>query len=319
MAAASSATRTEGCTDMPINVGYFMRESVQSFRRNWVMSLGAIITIYLSLLLMGVFMVTGFVVNSVVKDVEDKVTIQIFLKDGAATNDVNALQEWLVSDALVEGVDYTSKDEALRNFKEDMKQSPEIIDQLEGNPLPASLDVTLKDPRTVEDMVAKIKTNDRFTKVADRPDNPEESLKYGQQIVNKLFAFTKVIRIIEVVFVLMLGVVSLIFINNTIRLAIYARRKEIGIMRLVGAGNWFIRTPFLLEGVFQALIGATLAILSVIGLGAAIMPRLRDALPWLAVSLTGAATTQIALALIIGGIVIGAGGSWMAMQRYLKV
>jgi len=304
---------------MPINVGYFMRESVQSFRRNWVMSLGAIITIYLSLLLMGVFMVTGFVVNSVVKDVEDKVTIQIFLKDGAATNDVNALQEWLVSDALVEGVDYTSKDEALRNFKEDMKQSPEIIDQLEGNPLPASLDVTLKDPRTVEDMVAKIKTNDRFTKVADRPDNPEESLKYGQQIVNKLFAFTKVIRIIEVVFVLMLGVVSLIFINNTIRLAIYARRKEIGIMRLVGAGNWFIRTPFLLEGVFQALIGATLAILSVIGLGAAIMPRLRDALPWLAVSLTGAATTQIALALIIGGIVIGAGGSWMAMQRYLKV
>jgi len=117
----------------------------------------------------------------------------------------------------------------------------------------------------------------------------------------------------------MLGVVSLIFINNTIRLAIYARRKEIGIMRLVGASNWFIRTPFLMEGVIQALIGASLAILSVVGLQALIIPRLKDALPFMAVTLTGGATAQISLALIIAGIVIGLAGSWMAMARYLKV
>lgn len=304
---------------MSINVGYFVRESVQNFRRNWVMSLGAVITIYLSLLLVGIFIATGFVVNSVVESVEDKVTIQIFIKDGAATEDVNALQEQLLADALVEGVDYTTKDEALQKFKEDMEQSPEIIDQLEGNPLPASLDVTLKDPRTVEQMVSKIKENAIFMNVADRPDSPEESLKYGQQIVNKLFAFTRVIRIIEVVFVVMLGVVSLIFINNTIRLAIYARRKEIGIMRLVGASNWFIRTPFLLEGVFQSLIGASLAILSVVGLQAAILPRLKDALPFMAVTLSGTATAQIAVALIVAGTVIGLAGSWLAMTRYLKV
>jgi len=304
---------------MSINLGYFVRESVQNFRRNWVMSLGAVITIYLSLLLVGIFIATGFVVNSVVESVEDKVTIQVFLKDGAATEDVNALQEQLLADPLVDGVDYTTKDEALQKFKEDMQQSPEIIDQLEGNPLPASLDVTLKDPRTVEEMVAKIKKNTIFLNVADRPDNPEESLKYGQQIVNKLFAFTRVIRIIEVVFVVMLGVVSLIFINNTIRLAIYARRKEIGIMRLVGASNWFIRTPFLLEGVIQALIGASLAILSVVGLQAVILPRLKDALPFMAVTLSGTATAQIAMALILAGTVIGIAGSWLAMTRYLKV
>ena len=304
---------------MSINVGYFVRESFQNFRRNWVMSLGAVITIYLSLLLVGIFIATGFVVNSVVQSVEDKVTIQVFLKDGAATTDVNTLQQQLLGDPLVDGVDYTSKDEALKKFKEDMKQSPEIIDQLEGNPLPASLDVTLKDPRTVETAVANIKGNPLFAKVADRPDNPEESLKYGQQIVNRLFAFTRIIRIIEVVFVIMLAIVSLIFINNTIRLAIYARRKEIGIMRLVGASNWFIRTPFLLEGVIQAMIGATLAIVSIIALQAAVIPRLRDALSWLAVSLSGAAMAQISLALIVGGIVIGLAGSWLAMQRYLKV
>lgn len=304
---------------MSINVGYFVRESVQNFRRNWVMSLGAVITIYLSLLLVGVFIATGFVVDSVVKTVEDKVTIQIFLKDGAASEDVNALQAGLLKDEQVKSVDYTSKDDALKKFKTDMKQSPEIIDQLEGNPLPASLDVGLEDPKTVQSVVTKIKKNALFLKVADRPDEPEKSLKYGEQIVERLFAFTRIIRIIEVAFLIMLGVVSLIFINNTIRLAIYARRKEIGIMRLVGASNWFIRTPFLMEGVLQALIGATLAILSVVGLQAAILPRIKDAVPFLAVSLSGAATAQIAVSLIIAGVFIGIGGSWMAMSRYLKV
>ena len=304
---------------MSINLGYFAKESIQNFRRNWVMSLGAVITIYLSLLLVGVFMATSLIVNGVVKNVEDKVTVQVFIKDGAATTDVNALQASLVGDPLVQGVEYTTKEQALAKFKKDMAQSPEIVQQLEGNPLPASLDVTLKDPRTVEEMVAKIKVNPTFIKIADRPDDPEQSLKYGQQIVKKLFAFTQVVRWIEIAFVIMLAVVSLIFINNTIRLAIYARRKEIGIMRLVGASNWFIRTPFLLEGVFQALIGAALAILSVAGLQAAIMPRLGEALPFLQVGMTGGSTLQIALALVLAGVLIGLLGSGFALRRYLKV
>jgi cell division transport system permease protein len=304
---------------MSINVGYFARESWQNFRRNWVMSLGAVITIYLSLLLVGVFLVTGVVVNSIVQSVEDKVTIQIFIKDGAATEDVNALQKELLADPLVDTVDYTSKTDALNKFKEDMKNSPEIIDQMEGNPLPASLDVALKDPRTVQEMVDQVLKNELFLKVADRPDDPAQSLKYGQQIVNRLFAFTRVVRIIEVVFVIMLAVVSLIFINNTIRLAIYARRKEIGIMRLVGASNWFIRTPFLLEGVLQALIGASFAILTLLGLQAVVLPRLAEAVPFLAVTLSGGSMTQISLALVIAGVFIGLLGSALAMRRYLKV
>jgi cell division transport system permease protein len=98
---------------MSINIGYFARESFQNFRRNWAITLGAVITIYLSLLLVGVFLVTGVIVNSVVKSVEDKVTIQVFLKDGASTEDVNALQQSLLAETtLVEGVSYTNKDQA---------------------------------------------------------------------------------------------------------------------------------------------------------------------------------------------------------------
>lgn len=304
---------------MSINVGYFLRESMQSFRRNWVMTLGGVITIYLSLLLVGVFLVTGVIVNSVVQSVEDKVSIQIFIKDGAASEDVTALQEQLQADELVEAVDYTSKTAALAQFKQEMAQSPEIVEQLEGNPLPASLDVTMKDPRNVQTMVAKIKASELFTKVADRPDAPEESLKYGEQTVRKLFAVTRVIRWIEVAFVIMLSVVSLIFINNTIRLAIYARRKEIGIMRLVGAGNWFIRTPFLMEGVAQSLVGALLAILTLVGLEKALMPRIGEVLSFMSLALDSQTFGLISFALIGAGVVIGLAGSAFAMRRYLKV
>jgi len=284
-----------------------------------VMSLGAVITIYLSLLLVGLSFALGFVLTQVVQSVEDKVTIQIFLKDGAESADVEELQQWLVSDPLVQSVNYTSKEEALEKFKEQMQSSPEIIEQLESNPLPASLDVELKEPRGVSAMAEKIKASDLFLTVADRPDNPEESLKYGQQVVDRLFAFTRVLRYIMIAFIGMLALVSLIFINNTIRLAIYARRKEIGIMRLVGASNWFIRTPFLMEGIFQSLIGATFAILTVVGLQAVVLPRLAEALPFLPVDLAGSAMVQIALVLIGAGMLIGLAGSGFALRRYLKV
>ncbi len=304
---------------MAINVGYFAKESIINFRRNWVMSLGAVITIYLSLLLVGLSMATGTIINEIVQSVEDKVTIQIFLKDDAATEDVQALQSQLLGDELVAGVEYVSKEMALERFREDMSSSPEILDTLNDNPLPASLDVTLTDPRTVQEMVDRIKANEIFPKVADRPDDPEESLRYGQQIVEKLFSFTKMVRYVEIAFVAMLALVSLIFINNTIRLAIYARRKEIGIMRLVGASNGFIRTPFLMEGVLQSLAGAMLAILTVVAVQAALIPRLREALPFLPVGLTTGTLVQISAILIGAGIFIGLVGSGFALRRYLKV
>jgi len=305
---------------MAINVGYFVKESFVSFKRNWVMSLGAIITIYLSLLLVGVSVGSGFLLTQVVESVEEKVSIRIFLKDGAAPEDVDALQQALVADARVKAVSYTSKEQALEDFKNTIVQdSPEIVEQLEGNPLPASLDVDLNDPRDVMLVVEAIKTNPTFPKVADRPDEPEKSLKYGQQIVNQLFTFTRILRTLSVAFIAMLGVISLIFINNAIRLAIYARRKEIAIMRLVGASNWFIRTPFLMEGIIQSLIGAGLAIGTLAIVWLYVLPEAKTSLPFLPLALEGTAAAQVSLILIVGGIVIGLLGSGLALRRYLKV
>ncbi len=304
---------------MAINVGYFIKESFVSFRRNWVMSLGAVITIYLSLLLVGASVGTSMLVNQVVRSVEEKVTIRIFIADGAAAEDVQALQDALSADERVKSIRYVSKEEALAEFKESMAESPEIVEQLEVNPLPASLDLELNNPSDVQAVVDDIKANETFLKICDRPDDPEKSLKYGQQVVNQLFTFTRILRVVMAVFIVMLGVISLIFINNAIRLAIYARRKEIGIMRLVGASNWFIRTPFLMEGVIQSLIGAVLAIGSLAIVQLYALPKISEAMPFLPLSLSGASSAQIALILVVGGIIIGLIGSGLALRRYLKV
>ncbi len=305
---------------MAINPGYFISEAFSSFRRNWVMSLVAVITIYLSLLLVGVFVVTGMLINKVVTSVEEKVNITVFLKDGAASTDVDALQKAILGDtANVKGVEYVSKEQALLRFKQQMQDSPEIVKQLESNPLPASLEVSLNDPKTVKAVVATIKANPSFPKVIAHPDDSEKDLRYGQQIIDRLFAFTRVIRIVESVFIAMLGIVSVVLIGNTIRLAIYARRREIGIMRLVGAGNWFIRTPFLLEGMLQSVIGALLAVLTLVALQFFVMPKIEAVLQFLHLTLSSAAIAQLAGILLLSGVLIGLAGSSVALRRYLRV
>jgi cell division transport system permease protein len=304
---------------MAINPGYFVREALSSFRRNWVMSFVAVITIYLSLLLVGVFVVSGMLVNNIVTGVEQKVNITIFVKDGAAQGDVKALQDSMVANPAVKNVSYVSKEQALQRFKQQMKESPEIIKQLDTNPLPASLEIELKDPKTVKAVVAQVKSDPSFPKVISHPADPERDLRYGQQIIDRLFAFTQVVRVVESVFIAMLGVVSVVLIGNTIRLAIYSRRREIGIMRLVGASNWFIRTPFLFEGMLQSIIGALLAILTLVALQAFVMPKIELVLQFLHLTLSGAALAQLAGILLVSGVVIGLLGSATALRRYLRV
>jgi cell division transport system permease protein len=303
---------------MATNVGYFIKESAQSFKRNWVMSLGAIITIYMSLLLVGVSVGSGYVLSQIISSMEQKVSINVWLSDEAAAEDVDALQSELLANDLVATVELTTKEEALENFKKTLADNPDITDQLESNPLPASLDIELKDPRNVETLVAAIQASPTFLKVADDPEDPASSINYGKDVVSKLFAFTRILRIVSWVFIGLLGMMSLIFINNAIRVAIYARRKEIGIMRLVGASNWFIRAPFLFEGVIQSMVAAIVAIasLSVIWL---YLPKIEESVPFLPLALSGGEAFQVAMILVAAALVIGLTGSGLALRRYLNV
>ena len=294
---------------------YFLKESLTGFTRNLSTALGSIVTIFLSLLIIGIFLVGGSVVNNVVKSVEQEVNITVWIADSASSSDVQSLQSDIKSMSSVANVTYTDKDQALENFK--ASSSSDIAESLDGqNPLPASIDVELSDPKMVEDVAAQIEANNTFQKICD---NPSDSLRYGEKTVDRLFQLTSYVRVIGVALVGLLIFIALVFINNTIRLAILARRKEIAIMRLVGASNGFIRGPFLMEGALHAIVGAALAIGTLEVLRNLALPKLQDALTWLPIDLSASTFVMFYVMLAVFGLVIGLIGSAFAMRRYLKV
>jgi cell division transport system permease protein len=307
---------------VPSNIAYSLREAGHHFRRNFSTALGAVVTIFLSLFIIGLFAFGSMIVTGMVGSVEDKVTIQAFLNDDASQTDVDALAEKIRGWDNVESVTYKSKDEALQEYRETMsnKNAAAAVDALDGqNPVPASLVIKLDDPQQVAEVAQKLVKDSSFAKVCDDVDDPSASVQYGQDTVEKLFQLADYVRIVAIVLVVLLTFVAFVFINNTIRLAISARRREIAIMRLVGASNGFIRGPFIMEGALQALLGAVLAI-GVLQLGISyLLPKVADSISFLSISLDPQMVLSTYGLLLLIGLLIGLFGSAIAMGRYLKV
>ncbi|WP_248921543.1 permease-like cell division protein FtsX [Olsenella intestinalis] len=307
---------------VPSNVGYSLREAGRHFRRNWSTVLGAIVTIFLSLFVIGLFVIGSVMVSRLVGNVEERVTIQAFIADDAKKESVDALQQKIRGWNAVESVDYKSKEQALNEYKETMsnRNAADAVAALDGeNPVPASLVVNLSDPKSVESVANQLIGDADFGKICDDPSNPTASVQYGRETVERLFSVTYIIRIAALVLVALLAFIAFVFINNTIRLAIAARRREIAIMRLVGASNGFIRGPFVTEGLLEALIGSLLAVV-VLHLGMVVaIPRLQNSLQFLSFELPVHVLVGTYAALVVIGMLIGLFGSMIAMRRYLKV
>ena len=296
---------------------YFLRESLTGFTRHLSTALGSIITIFLSLLIIGIFLMGGRMVENVISSVESEVSITAYVADDASQSDIEEVQDYLRSLDGVASVGFTTKEQALANFQ---STSSDIVDALDGsNPLPASIEVELSDPQLVEQVAADLAANGAFQEICDNPDDPTESVRYGERSVERLFSLTNYIRYIGIALVVLLIFIAMVFINNTIRLAILARRKEIAIMRLVGASNGFIRGPFLMEGALHAIIGSFLAVGCMELLRNLVLPRVQGALQFLPFDLSLQTFLMIYAVLIVAGLVIGLVGSALAMRRYLKV
>lgn len=297
---------------------YFLRESLTGFSRNLSTALGSIVTIFLSLLIIGIFLVGGFVIERVVTSIENEVSIAAYIADNASEEDVQSVQDFINGLEGVDSVSFTTKDQALENFRE--SSNSDIIDSLDGeNPLPASIDVELSDPQLVDSVANQVELNETFKKICDNPDDPSESLKYGEKTVERLFSLTNYVRYIGLALIGLLIFIALVFINNTIRLAILARRKEIAIMRLVGASNGFIRGPFLMEGALHAIIGAVFAVGALELLRNLALPNIQHALVFLPIDLSATTFLFIYAVLAASGLLMGLLGSAFAMRRYLKV
>lgn len=296
---------------------YFIKESLKGFTRNLSTALGSIVTIFLSLLIIGVFLVGGFVVEKLVSSVESEVSITAYVSDDASDADIQSVENFIEGLDGVASVGFTNKEQALEKFRS--STTSDIIDTLDGqNPLPRSIDVELSDPQLVEQVADAIRGNATYGQIMGY-DTLDQSLKYGQQTVDRLFTLTNYVRYIGIALVALLIFIAMVFINNTIRLAITARRREIAIMRLVGASNGFIRGPFLMEGTLEALIAALLAIAALAAGSNALLGKLSDTLSFLSFDIAQSTVFATYGLLLAIGVVIGLFGSAMAMRRYLKV
>lgn len=304
----------------PSNVGYSLKEALSHFFRNWTTSLGAVITIFLSLFIIGLFIMGSAMINSVIGTVEDQVVINAFISDDANEADVQAFKTELEGWSNVKSVTYKDKDAALAEYTSKMSSNADAtMSALDGqNPLPASFAIEMDDPSKVASTAEKLKKSSDFQKIVDDGD-VNASVLYGQEEVSRLFQVTNYIRIAAVVLVGLLTFIAFIFINNTIRLSITARRREIAIMRLVGASNGFIRGPFITEGVLQAVLGSAFAIGVLELMRNLLVPRLQASIGWMSFALPLQYYLVTYAALVLVGVLIGLFGSAIAMRRYLRV
>ena len=249
--------------------------------------------------------------------------MRLYISDEATDEQISSLDSYLKTlenDAgNIASVEFRNKDQVLEDFQRQTANNPDIVNQLDGNPLPRTYVITLRDTHKVQDTVNAILGSETFTAIADNPSDPSDSIKYGQGTVERLFAVTNVIRYACIVAVVLLVFISLVFLNNTIRLAILARRREISIMRLVGATNGFIRGPFVMEGALQALVGAVFAIIVLSLVRVTVFPALENMVSFLPLTVDPGVYSAIYIVLIIAGVLIGMLGSAIAMRRYLKV
>lgn len=293
---------------MALRVGYFVGETVTNLRRNLLLTLAAISTVAISLLLLGVVMVGGQVLQRMVSSWEGKVELNVFLRDEITPEQTKELDAELSGMPEVRRVYFESKEKAFQEYKRMFKDSPAITENVDPNALPASYRIKLNDPNRAETVASRLR---------GRPGVDE--VTFGGETMKRLLKFTGVIKTILVVGIALTLMAAVLLIANTIRLGIYARRKEIGIMKLVGATNWFIRVPFIFEGMFQAALGAIVAAAIIYAGKLFGLDRIQQAIAFLPMTVGSGTVMKIFLVLLGVGVVIGAMGSSLALRRFLEV
>ncbi|MFN2593638.1 MAG: permease-like cell division protein FtsX [Actinomycetota bacterium] len=291
-------------------ISYFFAETFTNLKRNLLMSLAAVSTVAISLVLLAGALILGIVVRNVTASWEAKVEISVFLRQDITATELQDLENQIGAYPEVDNYTYVSHQQAYEEFKAEYKNQPEFYKILTPSDLPASLRIKLTDAKYTQAVAARIVG-------APGVDN----VKFGGDIIRRLLHVNALLRTITFFMAIVLMIAAAALIANTIRLAIYSRREEIGIMKLVGATNWFIRIPFMLEGMFAALVGAAISGGVVILADQLLFNRIGEAVPFLGsvFDFTGGQVTGILLSLLGVGAVVGLVGSTMAMRRFLEV
>jgi cell division transport system permease protein len=298
---------------------FFLSEAFGSMRRNWVMAMAAVITVFISTAILGAVLVTRDNLNQGATSLKNRVMIEVFIKDAATPEQTQALERKILAMKDVKSHKYISKEEALRRFRE--RFGERIVANLPINPLPASYEIQVKDADQV-DAVAQAFFSDP---TVDNDPGTHNGVKYAKETVRKMLGTISLIEKGMWVTTGIFAAAAVLLISTTVRLSIFARRREVEIMRLVGATNWFIRWPFVLEGFITGLVGAMLAAAFVWvgnwGIANWIQSSQIDFLSLRIFRMWwqgGTWPLGLMPTLAILGAFLGAVGSLVALRRYLK-
>lgn len=297
-----------------MRLGFFAREASRSLRRNAAPSFAALATILLTMLVLGVFIPIVQATTGAANDVRQRVLVNVYLKADATQQDIDRVRETLLGTPGVKRVEFISKEQA---FAKQHKADPEAFELLGTNPLPDTFRVTPEDP----DNVLQI-TNELAPPAATGGRTPVDGaideVRDRKADTTKILQVTRFVKLMAGTLAVLLIAASIFLIANTIRLSLYARRREVEVMKLVGATDWFIRWPFVIEGVIVGALGTLLAILLLaIGKIAIIDPLASD------FALISAPQTigfgWLIAVMMVAGIAISAAGSGLSLRRFLRV
>ncbi len=289
--------------------GYFFRETAAALRRNGLVTFAAISTVFISLFLLGGSLLVQKQVDLMAGDWAQKVEVSVFLRDEASQGEIDALSQKIHAMPEVQEVFYESKEQAYERFLELFRESPALVENVSPESLPASFRVKLHDPEKFAVISARLAGEPAIDTIQDE-----------RRVLNKLLAVTGILRTGAQAVAAIMLIAAGGLIGNTVRMAVFARRREIAIMKLVGATNWFIRIPFLIEGMVQGLLGAGFAILGLFVMKVLFIDPLRSQslfgfIPWFGTSHI-LFTVPI---LLVAGVLIATVASLFAMRRFLEV
>ena len=238
-------------------------------------------------------------------------TSEYFIKEvyDLSQEEIDETKETLSKIEGLQDIKFTTREEAMENFKKRLGDQQFLLDALDDtNPLPDSFSLTVTSPQQVKTIADTVVALDSV-----------ESASYSQDIINHLFNLTHLIRLIGVALIILLTGAAIFIISNTIRLTVFARRKEIAIMKYVGATDWFIRWPFLLEGICLGFIGGGLATIFLYIVYNQVTQEIYEAMAFFPLIPQHPFINYISLAILVAGIIIGALGSTISLKRFLKV
>jgi cell division transport system permease protein len=296
-------------------LAFFLGEAYRALRRNAAPSLAAIVTIAVTVLLIGVLVPVLDASGSKTNDVRSQLELKVFLFDDATNGEITNLQDKISAIPHVDGVEYVSPAQALK-ILEDRLEDKSLLDQLNSNPLPPAFNVKVDDPDNLESVQTALSPPDSTGKPQPISAAIDEIVT-GEQ-TQQIREVTGAVKILLAVIAVLLAVASLFLVGNTIRLSIYARRREVEVMQLVGATNWFIRWPFVIEGLVVGLFGTLIAV-GILFLGkVTIVDPLSDNFA-LVENLNTISFGPLIAALVMGAMVVAALGSGVTLRRFLRI